>query len=451
MEENTGTAALLCGFGKREITPPIGTPLVGHYKQRFAKGVLDPLYVRAALFESAGTRAVIFTMDILLVQEEWATRIRKKVGKTYGVDPDAVLITSSHTHTGPMTTDDTASGKKVDPEYVAFLEEQAFCAAGDACADLAPARLFYAEKELPGISFIRRYRMKDGTVKTNPKDGTDIDHPEGKPNETLRLLQIRREGADDIYMVNFGTHADTIGGEYISADWPGFLCSILERAIPGSKCMFLLGPEGDANHVTPFKENKGRLISERKDEDVRETAAHARYMGRAVAGQILTMCDRAEEIGNEGVAFAAEEMQLPSNKNNEEIDEARRINGIYMEGRAKEEGIVQVQIARARRVIRNFDAPPFFTYHAYAIRIGALAFVGVPGEPFTELGFRIYAASPFAHTIVFCTTNASCGYVPTSSAFEVKGSYETNVSRINKGSDDAYVQAAERALKALKK
>ena len=449
--ENENTAALLCGFGKREITPPIGTPLVGHYKQRFAKGVLDPLYVRAALFQYGETRVLILTVDILLVQAAWADPIREKVGKTFGINPDAILITSSHTHTAPMNTDDKASGKKVDPDYVAFLEEQAFCAAGEAVTDLAPARLFYAETEIKGISFIRRYRMKDGTVKTNPgtKIADEIDHPEGTPNEALRLLKVQREGADDLYMVNFGTHADTIGGEYVSADWPGFLCSILEAAIPGSKCMFLQGPEGDVNHVTPFLENRGKLISEKAAEDVRETAAHARYMGRAVAGQILTVCDRAEEIPVDGISFAAEEMLLPTNKNDDEIEESRRLNAIFEAGRLKEEGITQVPIARARRVIRMFDAPDFVSYHAYALRIGDFAFVGVPGEPFTELGRRIYAASPFARTIVFCTTNASCGYVPTSSAFDVKGSYETNVSSIKKGSDDAYVQAAERALKKL--
>ena len=140
---------------------------------------------------------------------------------------------------------------------------QAQCAAGQAFNDLAPARLFYAKTEAKGISFVRRYRMKDGTFATNPnwKKSDRIDCAIGKPNEDLRLLKICREGADDLYMVHFGTHADTVGGKYISADWPGFVCSILEAAIPGSRGMFLLGPEGDANHFNPYKEKRGKVIS----------------------------------------------------------------------------------------------------------------------------------------------------------------------------------------------
>ena len=45
----------------------------------------------------------------------------------------------------------------------------------------------------------------------------------------------------------------------------------------------------------------------------------------------------------------------------------------------------------------------------------------------------------------------ACGYVPTSAAFDVEGSYETNVSSMRKGADDAYVEAAVKALKKLKK
>lgn len=57
---------LRLGFGKREITPHLGTPLVGYYSPRVAKGVLDPLFVRAALFEADGkTKEKRSTTNIL--------------------------------------------------------------------------------------------------------------------------------------------------------------------------------------------------------------------------------------------------------------------------------------------------------------------------------------------------------------------------------------------------
>ena len=452
MEETAKTTALLCGFGKREITPPIGTSIAGYFRARYAKGVIDPLFVRAAFFQSGEKRVLILTMDIIGIGP-WSERIREKVGKNFDVDPNAILIIGTHTHTGPLHTPSPSTGMTVDPAYIDFLVEQAYCAAGEASVDLKPARLFYTETEAKGISFVRRYRMKDGTYMTNPNPSISdqIDSPVGTPNEALRILKIRREGADDIYMVNYGTHADTIGGEYISADWPGFVCSILEAAIPGSRGMFLLGPEGDANHFNPYKEKRGKVISEKRDEDVKETAAHARYMGRVIVGELLKVCDHMEELSNEGVDFAVKEMRLPSNKTTDpaELEEAAKIRELHLAGKAKEAGYGQAQVAKSFRILRMMEAPPYFSHNAYALRIGGFAIVGGPGEPFTELGRRIYAASPFPHAMVTCMTNGSCGYVPAGSAYE-EGGYEANNSNYLKGTDDVYVQTAIDALNALK-
>ena len=46
------------GFSKKCITPPIGSPIVGYYKPRFTKGVVDDLYVRAVAFGDGEKKAV---------------------------------------------------------------------------------------------------------------------------------------------------------------------------------------------------------------------------------------------------------------------------------------------------------------------------------------------------------------------------------------------------------
>lgn len=73
----------------------------------------------------------------------------------------------------------------------------------------------------PNIAFIRRFRMKDGSVKTNPGvNNPDIVAPIGEVDERVNVLRFDREGADSLVLVNFGDHPDTIGGELVSADWP---------------------------------------------------------------------------------------------------------------------------------------------------------------------------------------------------------------------------------------
>ena len=63
-----------------------------------------------------------------------------------------------------------------------------------------------------------------------------------------------------------------------------------------------------------------------------------------------------------------------------------------------------------------------------AVSIGdSLAFAGVPGAPFTEIGRGVKLASPFAVTLFSCLTNGSYGYFPMKSAY-AEGGYEARSS-----------------------
>ena len=77
-----------------------------------------------------------------------------------------------------------------------------------------------------------------------------------------------------------------------------------------------------------------------------------------------------------------------------------------------------------------------------------LAWVGLPGEIFVELGLAIKAASPFKHTIIAELANGSIGYIPTKRAY-AEGNYEPISARCAEGSGEMVVDAAVRLLKAL--
>lgn len=446
----------LCGFGKKEITPPLGTPLVGYYKPRFSKGVIDPLIARAAVFQSGDVKSAILTVDLCLLSLAICDELRKLVSDGLGIPEDAILINISHTHTGPLTGKDFGSGLEAAPEFLDFLKQQVYGAAQEALQDLAPARIFYAKTKAEGISFIRRFRLKDGSVKTNPGKQRDmIDHALGEPNEDVRLLKIVRDGADDIYITQFGTHPDTVGGEYVSADWPGYVCSILEAAIPGSKAMFLLGPQGDVNHNNFFAADTGRVISVRRDVDFRETAAHARYMGRVIAGNVLAVCDKAEEIAGADISFGAQKVQFPVNKpevTEEMIEEAVETLAIYDEWAAdpgdRPRPVTVKRVLEAKKTIAAPNLPDFDTYRVYGMKLGEFVISALPGEPFTEIGNRIYDGAGVEKMMVLCQTNCSCGYIPVSSAYN-DGGYEANSSRFAKGTDDVLVSSALDVLKKL--
>lgn len=276
------------GFSKVCINPPYGSPIVGYYEPRFVKGIQDDLYVRATAFDDGEKKAVVIAVDLCTPAQKYYDDFKKAVSEAAGIDENAIFINCSHTHTGPLVGKDFASDKKSSEAYDAFLVSCVRDAAVYAFNDLCESSIETAQGEAKNISFIRRYRMKDGSVATNPGvNNENIDHALGTPNETVKLVKIVRENKDDIFIVNFGTHPDSVGGEYISADYMGYVCSIIENAVPNTKCMFLLAPQGDVNHVN-VRPTKGESeISEIDFDGVPRSIKHAEHMGRVIAGAVL--------------------------------------------------------------------------------------------------------------------------------------------------------------------
>ena len=441
-----------CGYHKVKITPPLGAPLLGQYQERLAKGVMDDLYVKAIAFDSQGKQAIAMEVDVCLLSEATCNQFRKTIADYCKIDEDAILLICNHTHTGPMTVPDFASDKKPDPEYMAFLEKSLQDAAYYALQDLKPSRFFVTESQAKGISFIRRWRMKDGSAVTNPAPlNPDMVHPIGEPNETVKLLKIVREGGDDIFIINFSTHSDTTDGEklYISADFSYYACQAIEAAIPGTQCAFFLAPQGDVNHRNPARADLGRVTSD-------ALGAHTRYMGRVIAGSVIAACDKATEIDAEGIWFGTTYVDVPSHQENHRLEESYKIDKIFREqGKEAIRALYpsvnpSATVARARRVIHLKDGPESFTLKLSALRVGDYAFAGFPGEPFTGIRNRTEAGSPFANTMVCALTNSSSGYIPTSADYDVEPSYEVRSSSYGPGTDDALVAGMTELLNTLK-
>lgn len=448
----TENLTMRCGFGKKEITPPMDHPMAGYFASRYVKGVIDPLYARATMFDNGKEKSMIISLDLIYLDQGLSFDIRNQVAAELGMDVNSILINSSHTHTGPMATP--------IPEYetyIAYLKEQTYGAALEAAKDLEPAKLFYAKTEAKNISFIRRHRMKDGSIMNYPSKVIDqIDHRIGTPNEGLYLLKVVRQNADDIYLFCFGTHADTIGGSYVSADWPGYACSILEAAIPGAKAQFLLGPEGDVNHndfLNPV--NRGKAVPIWDEHAEKFKLAHPRHMGRVIAGQLLTICDKAAEVEGTDISFSVQKVDLATNRpevTEEMIADAQKLMDIYNEWLANPDGRprpVDVQkVLGARRILNARTLPETEDFRVYGMKLGDFVIATLPGEPFTQLGVRIYEGAGYEKMMVLCNTNGSCGYIPTKDCFD-DGGYESNSSRFQYGSDDRLVNGALAAVKEL--
>ena len=441
------------GFAQICINPPYGAPIIGYYEPRFVKGILDDLYVRALVFDDGITQAAVIAIDICLLGQSYYDAIKASIEEATGINKDAIFINCSHTHTGPLVGRDFASSTSSTEAYDTFLISSVRDAVLYAIADLKESSLGAAQAQAKKISFIRRYRMKDGTVATNPGvNNPNIDHPLGEPNETVKLVKILREEGDDIFIINFGTHPDSVGGEYISADYMGYACATVERALPNTHCIFLQGPQGDVNHVNVSPTPGEAAISSIDFDGVPRSVRHAEHMGRILAGAVLSVCSVTEKLEADTIRFASARVDLPSHQENDRLEEMQRIYDLYAAGRASElpykEMELTTAVAEASRIIKLKDGPEFFPFYLSAIQIGELVFAGIGGEPFTEIGNRICAASPFKATLLCCLTNSAGGYIPTANAY-AEGGYEAKSSALKPGGDDIIVNGMKALFAAM--
>ena len=319
-----------------------------------------------------------------------------------------------------------------------------------AIADMAPAQIGVARTICRNISFIRRYRMKDGSVRTNPGvNNPNVKEPLGTPDETVQLVRFRRMGAPDIAIVNFGTHPDTIKGTKFSADWPGVVRRTFENAVgDGVKCMFLNGAQGDVNSLY-YKPPPG-YAALRAERETRKNAV-ALHMGRAVAGAALSVWDVCEAIPAGPVRGRVASHTMPAN-----LPTADEIKWVEMfdAGREKEIPLGPMEIktltSPGSRVRRLKNGPDHFDILVSSLAIGdCLAFAGLPGEPFVDIGRAIKERSPFRMTVVTCLTNGSEGYIPSTKS-HADGGYEALSSKFAAPTGDRLVDAQISQLTALK-
>ena len=180
---------LQAGFARFDITPPLGTYMAGYYHERQADGILDPLLATCVAFRDAeGSTALVFSVDNLMIKQIVADVLRATVAKMTGVSEEAIFLACTHIHTGPIM----APGQgKFNPVYNEWLGKALGTAGCEAMADLAPAELLGAEGRAEGIAFVRRFRMKDGSIKTNPGYlNPNVKEPIGTPDETLNSVYV---------------------------------------------------------------------------------------------------------------------------------------------------------------------------------------------------------------------------------------------------------------------
>jgi neutral ceramidase len=421
------------------ITPPLGTPMAGYYSDRGATAIHDDLFAKAIVFEKNGTRIAVISCDLVGIPDQIVAKVRDLVEKSTGISSDNIMVSATHSHTGPVipkkndryTNLDNDSHKKYLTELPGLIAESAI----KANAVLAAAKVSIGTGHEETISFNRRFFMTDGSVgwnagKLNPK----IIKPAGPIDPEVFVLYAETpDGKAVTTYVNFALHLDNVGGSEISSDMPYTLSTILGKIKSDDMVtLFAQGCSGNINHINV------------KSKEPQKGHYEAKRIGTVLAGEVIKTYTRLTNLDIASLSSKREIVKLSlAEVKPEELPIAQEIISRYGKPNAPQ----FLELVNAYKVVDVLDrkGEPL-NAEIQVIALGdQCAIVCLPGEIFTELGMYIKSRSPYIYTMIVELTNGSIGYVPDSKAF-IEGNYEPVSARCAAGSGEIL---AEKALKML--
>jgi neutral ceramidase len=361
-------------------------------------------------------------------------------GRT-GIPADHIMISATHAHTGPSLIDGSfrtqfeGEARRIAEQYLADLPVRIADSIEQASRAAAPVHASVAIGREAGVAFNRRYYMRDGSVRWNPGKGNpDIVRPAGPIDPDLPLVVFSEpDGRPRAVYVSHAMHLDTVGGTRYSADFAYTLATLLAGAKdPGLLTLFAIGCAGNVNHID---------VSSREKQTGPEEAAR---IGTILAADVLKAWAVLKPVDDAVLRFGTERVELElADLHPGEVVWAKAVAAKY----GRRDAAPLMDFVRAQKILeldarkgRPLDA------EVQVIALGNdVAWVGLPGEMFTELGMSIKQASPFRYTIVAGLANGSLGYIPNRKAY-AEGAYEAVSARCAPGSGERLVEAATRQL-----
>lgn len=238
------------GLAKIRITPDKPIWMAGYADRRKpSEGAIQDLYIKALAIEDAkGRRFVLVTSDLLGFPRALAESVGRQIETRVGLPRAQLMLTSSHTHTGPVLSQSLNGAYNLDAEQVAAVEkynhelqEKVVRLVGDALKELAPARLSLGRSEAHfGVN--RRVLGSNGyRIGVNPAGPVDPDVP---------VLAVESpDGRLCAVVFGYACHNTTLTGEFyrFSGDYSGYAQAALEQSHPGALALFVMGCGGDIN------------------------------------------------------------------------------------------------------------------------------------------------------------------------------------------------------------
>ena len=411
-------------------------PIGGWITPRYTSGADAPLRAQVVVISDGKTKVCLGSCDVTTLHRDILDDIGHEVEAIYGIPFNNFMFGATHSHGSPVQT--SWSDTTADQTFNLAIKKAVIEAIGLANEKLKNAGemdCFFALGDAT-IGQNSRLVMDDSSILWVPtiyKFG--YNRPTGPYDPQLPVLAFKdKQGKLETIVFNHSTHNINMPNPVPSRSpsFYGTASQEIEKELGGT-VVFLPGAEG-STHVFDDCPTSERVF--RVEEGIKK--AYARVEKR----DMIRLVSVKKEFEFMIRTFNEEEQQKAvSDYCNRWLKES-----IYWH--ADPEPIIKA-FKKGREKIAPLQGKTQKSW-VQVIQVGDIAFVGVPGELFAELGMEIKRRSPFRYTYVVGIANDYIGYLPDDEAFNL-GGYQTWATRSysERGTGELIVDKAVTILDSL--
>jgi hypothetical protein len=469
-------SGLRAGVARADIAPPAGIPQLNWGSQTHVEAAgMDPMGMTATALVLSDGKQKFALVDIDAISTVGLEGAIARAAERTGIPASHIRIGQAHTHAGPAfhrakgpVDVNAARYEGMMASYRAMVADKIVAAIAEADSRLRPVHAF-ATRGTGSINVNRRYRASGNAP---PAVGRN---PQGFVDRELIVMRIDDAGgAPYAVLVNFQCHGTVLGYEnkYISPDWIGAMRKTVEKALPGTLCLYLQGAAGNQGPIEGFTgdlevaHRLGGILGleaaalalrtetvrrEPRFEGFVESTAYQAKQPRRVLGPrdaTLEFVDRVIELPRREYTAAeieAKRSQLAGAREKLAAAKASGDRWRIAQAEARERRIADLLAAWQRPA----DRTPV-KLGVQIFRVGEVAMVGVAGEPFAEIGAAIKRASPFPVTMFAGYTSLQGGgYMPIRSEYAY-GGYEVEMTPYGLGAAEKLIAEASAMFRSVR-
>ena len=390
----------LAGTAKIKITPDMPVVLSGYASRTKPFTSADgELWAKALILkDEQGKRVAIITTDLVGITSSVTPAIYDGIQKRTGIRRSEILLTWSHTHSGPRLTLDEGQDPSEDVRnsiaYTQNLQEKLAHVVEVASRSLQPVELSWGSGF---ASFVmnRRQRTESG-IRLNP-------NPSGHVDRSLPCLKVTTtEGKLMATLFQVACHNTTLGSTNyaLGGDFSGYAQEEVESLYPGTNAMFMTGCAGNAN---PYPRGTIDLARQHGKEVAAEVHLLLQSELTPIQGPVTTVLDNAK-------------LSLQPTKPMAELRQIADHGPNWLKGSA---ATMIESLERGQPLPRYFDAPVSVWQFGQDLTL-----VGLSGEVVSGYVLGTQAAIGHRKLWIGAYCHDFFGYLPTAQIVR-DGGYET--------------------------